>query len=428
MTPLLWLYQTVAPATSVLLTMARPFSAKLRAGLDGRRGLAKRFAAAADNLQGCVWIHASSVGEYEQARPVIQALQERSTPAPPIVVTHFSPSGFAYAQKRPCGDFHDYLPLDSSWAMRRAIRLWNPRLLVFVKFDCWPNQILAATEHGVPVVLIAGTLQPRSRRLAGWARPFWRDLFNRFAHLGVCTEDDRERFVQELGVRSPVTVTGDTRAEQVILRFAAARDGVVATRLQALGDRLLILGSTWPPDEALWLPILADLLDRFADLRIVLAPHEPRPERLTSLERDLRRGGIGITRLSHWLARPEPLPATCRCILVDSVGVLAEIYRAGTLAYVGGSFTSGVHNTMEPAIAGQPVLFGPVIQNAVEAGALVRQGAGFVVREPAGARERAGELLADPARLRALGEAARQVVLSQRGATEKSLALLEPYL
>ncbi len=428
MTPLLWLYQTVAPATGALLTMARPFSAKLRAGLDGRHGLAQRFAAAAEHLQDCIWIHASSVGEYEQARPVIQALRERAAPAPPIAVTHFSPSGFEYAQKRPGGDFHDYLPLDSPTAMRRAIRLWNPRLLIFVKFDCWPNQILAATEHGVPVVLIAGTLQPRSRRLAGWVRPFWRDIFNRFAHLGVCTEEDRERFVQGLGVHTPVTVTGDTRAEQVIRRFEAAGGGEVASRLQALGDRLLILGSTWPPDEALWLPILADLLGRFADLCVVLAPHEPRPERLTSLEHDLRRRGIGVARLSRILAHPEPLPANCRCILVDSVGVLAEIYRAGTLAYVGGSFTTGVHNTMEPAIAGQPVLFGPVIQNAVEAGALVRQGAGFVVREPARARERAGELLADPSRLKALGEAARQVVLSQRGATEKSLALLEPYL
>ena len=422
------IYRLGVPPATLLLHLARPFSAKLRDGLAGRRGLAERMAAAASRLQGCVWIHTTSVGEYEQARPVIQALRDRPGGSPPIAVTHFSPSGYNYAQKRPSADFHDYLPLDRRSGMRRVIRLWQPRLLVFVKFDCWPNQILAASEHGVPILLIAGTLQPRSRRLTRWARGFWRDLFDRFAHLGVCTKADRDRFVQGLGVTSPVTVTGDTRAEQVILRYEAAGASEAARRLQDLGSRLLILGSTWPPDEALWLPVLPELLQAYADLRVVLAPHEPIPARLQTLEEELQRRGIGVCRLSHLLASPDPLPAGRRCILVDSVGVLADIYRAGSLAYVGGSFTTGVHNTLEPAVAALPVLFGPVIQNAMEATALVEQGAGFVVPNPAEAHRIARQLLGDLSRLESAGQAARQVVLKQRGATEKSLALLDPYL
>jgi 3-deoxy-D-manno-octulosonic-acid transferase len=276
--------------------------------------------------------------------------------------------------------------------------------------------------------LLAGTLQPRSARLWPLARPLYRNLFNLFAHLGVCTEEDRYRFVGQLGVRSPVTVTGDTRAEQVIRRYESAATGDVAVRLQRLGGTMLVLGSTWPPDERIWLPILPDLLERFDDLRVVLAPHEPTPERLADLEGTLARQGTAAMRLSRFMADSEPAPQPVRCILVDSVGVLAEIYRAGDLAYVGGSLTTGVHNTMEPAICGMPVLFGPVIQNAVEAGVLVRREAGFIVKTAAQAADRAVALLSDPEDRARRGQAARDIVLSQRGATEKSLALLAPYL
>jgi 3-deoxy-D-manno-octulosonic-acid transferase len=226
-------------------------------------------------------------------------------------------------------------------------------------------------------------------------------------------------------VRAAVTVTGDTRAEQVILRFEAAAGGDAVSRLSARPGRRLVLGSTWPADEALWLPVLPDLLTRFPDLTVVLAPHEPSSSRLADLERRLATCGVATMRLSSLPPTADAdRAATTRCVLVDSVGVLAEIYRAGALAYVGGSFTTGVHNTLEPAVASLPVLFGPVMHNAVEAETLVARGAGRIVRRPAEAAAAAAELLADPARLAAAGAAARAIVLAQRGATGRSLALL----
>ncbi len=422
--PWLRLYGCLAPALWAAAPALARFSPKLREGMAGRRGLQRRLLAAADRLQGCAWFHASSVGEYEQARPVVAALRGRPG-APPVAVTHFSPSGHGYARRRPEADLHDYLPLDRPGRMRQVLRAWRPRLLVFVKFDVWPGLVTAAAEAGVPVLLLAGTLQPRSARLHPVTRPFFRDLFDRFAHLGVCTEADRARFVEDLGVHVPVTVTGDTRAEQVIRRYEQAAGGEVAARLGDLGGRLLVLGSTWPPDERLWLPVLPDLLAEHPDLRVVLVPHEPSPERLSALEGQLAGRGLASRRLS---ALDRPVAGDFRCILVDAVGVLAEIYRAGTVAYVGGSFTTGVHNTMEPAVAGLPVLFGPVIQNAVEAGSLVERGAGFVVRRPVEAASRLRVLLADPDDLARRGAVARQLVLAQRGAVEKSLALLLPFL
>ncbi len=174
--------------------------------------------------------------------------------------------------------------------------------------------------------------------------------------------------------------------------------------------------------------MLPALLAKHPDLRVVLVPHEPLPARLSSLERDLDAAGVSHVRLSALMSSPPEEPRPERCVLVDSVGVLAEIYRAGALAYVGGSFTTGVHNTLEPAVGGLPVMFGPVIQNAEEAGELVRRGAGWVLRKPPEALARAAALLDDAAALARAGAIAREVVLAQRGATEKSVAVLAPYV
>ena len=423
--PALRFYRSISPVLAGLVPLAAPFSAKLAAGVAGRRGLLRRLLNATATVRGGVWFHVTSVGEYEQARPLIAALQERE-PGRPVMVTHFSPSGWEYAHRRSCADLHDYLPFDDPRSMARLVAAWRPRALVFIKFDCWPNQVLAAHRAGVPVVLLAGSLQPASARLKGPGRALYRDVFDRFAHIGVCTPDDAGRFTEGMGVGAPVSVTGDTRVEQVILRWEAAREGRTAARLKALGGRVLVLGSTWPPDEALWLPVLPRLLADHPDLTVVLTPHEPSARRLAGLEKALDAAGVRHLRLGRLTGGADA--AGARAVLVDSVGALAEIYRAGHLAYVGGSFTTGVHNTMEPAVCGMPVLFGPRIRNAEEAGLLVRRGAGFVLRTPAEARAAAGRLLADDDERTRLGREAHRVVMEQRGATARSLAVLEPLL
>jgi len=347
----------------------------------------------------------------------------------PIVVTHFSPSGYDFAQRRPCADYHDYLPFDQPHDMERLLAAWQPRLLVFVKFDCWPNQVLAADRADVPMILLAGSLHPGSTRLKAFAKPLYRDVFDRFAHLGVCTTEDQRRFVDGLGTTAEVTVTGDTRAEQVILRYEDAQGGKTCEQLRSLGGRLLILGSTWQPDENLWLPVLSQLLTEFPDLRVVMTPHEPLPGRLADLEHDLTQLKIPHQRLSTFMDGPVPgADHFARIILVDSIGVLAEIYRAGHLAYVGGSFTTGVHNTMEPAVARLPVMFGPKIKNAEEAGLLERRGVGFILKKPADALDCAQRLLSPEGDLTGLGKRARDVVLEQRGATERSMEVILKYL
>ena len=424
---ILGFYRALSPALAGMVPIAAQFFPKLETGRKGRQGLLQRLEKGAEKVRGGVWFHVTSVGEYEQARPVINAIKAQH-PDLPVAVTHFSPSGYEFALKRPCADYHDYLPFDHPGDMARLVQMWQPRLLVFVKFDLWPNQVLTADQADVPIVLLAGSLQPKSARLHPLAKSLYRDLFNRFAQLGVCTADDQRRFLDDLGVTCPVTVSGDTRVEQVILRFEAAKDGETATKLKNLGGRIFIMGSTWPPDENLWLPVLPELLAEFPDLRVVLTPHEPEEYRLAGLETELARLNVPTERLSRFMKQKDSTDFPARVILTDSVGQLAEIYRSGDLAFVGGSFTTGVHNTMEPAVASMPVLFGPVIQNAEEAGFLVRRGAGWVVEKPQQALTRARQLLTSPGTLETAGQAARQVVLDQRGATARSMALIDPFL
>lgn len=414
-------YRAAVRLALPLLPAAAALSPKLDRGLAGRRGLLPRLQAAAPLVRGGIWLHATSVGEYEQARPILRRLRELGIG--PLAVTHFSPSGREYAAAHPEADFHDYLPLDRADDMRELLSAWRPRALVFVKYDCWPNLVAAAGEAGVPVLLLSGALPPGSLRRHPLLRPFYRDLFDRFARIGAGSPADRDRFVGELGVRAPVAVSGDTRAEQVLLRYDAAAADALPARLAAWGEQRLVLGSTWPPDEALWWPVLPELLRERPGLRVVLVPHEPAPARVAHLLADAARRGVAAAALSGWTEGGDPA-RDLRLLVVDRVGALAGIYRAATAAYVGGSFTTGVHSTLEPAAAAVPVGFGPRIANAEEAVALTELGAGTILRDPSGAAAWLRRLLDDAGGRRRAGEAARGVVEAQRGAAARSVDLL----
>lgn len=418
--------------------LARFTNEKARLGLEGRRDLFPRLAGQAAELQGGVWFHASSAGEYEQGRPMIRALraaaEARGIPVPTLL-TLFSPSGYGHAQRHPETDVVEYLPFDTAPAAKRMIELVRPRALVFVKFDCWPNLIWAARRAGVPLLLLGANFPPGSQRTWPVARGFFRRLFDCFEAIGAVGDADARRF-EDLGVRTRVEVTGDTRVDQVVHRWEAAEDAPLVRAFAAAGWKYLMLGSCWPPGEERVLGPFADALARHQDLGLIIAPHEPSPEHLAHIEADLAGRGLVATRLSELVelrthrrraTAAAKDPARWRVVVVDTVGILAELYRAGVLTYVGGGFTTGVHNVLEPAITGQPVLFGPRHHNAPEAAALVDAGAGQVVESAGQVRDRLEQWLVDREALTAAGRRAQDLVLQQRGATARTLELLEPY-
>jgi len=420
------LYNMILPGALVAARASALFLPKMRSAISGRRGFRKRWAAMSGKLEGRpVWFHVSSVGEFEQARPVISLIEQRH-PGVPVIVTFSSPSGYHFAMRREkpgegAIKFIDYLPADTPGNMRFCLRCANPRLLVLVKFDIWPNLVWETERLSIPIVLVAATLSPSSKRLSGAGRRFYGTVYRALDRILAISDSDAERFRTSVPKHDGISVAGDTRFDRVMERWKNR----ASTRVDipSHDGETIIAGSTWPSDEAHLLGALRSLLQDNPSLRVIVAPHEPIPAHVDPLVEWAESCGLPAKRVTDGNAGPDT-----RIIVLDTVGVLAEAYRLGDITYVGGSFSTGVHSVIEPAIAGMPVLFGPVHDNSLEALRLIECEAGFCVRTEAEMRERFQMLLSDPEARRAAGEAARAYVESQLGASEKCMAILDPFV
>lgn len=420
-------YNALLPAARAAARLASRSSAKVRDGLAGRRGLAERLEAIGRACGGrLVWIHSTSVGEYEQARPLAALLGERR-PDLEILHTFFSPSGYSYARRLGEAKYVEYVPEDTRDAVRLALEVLRPRALVFMKFDLWPNLVHEAHARGVPVLLLDATLQPRSWRSRWPARRLYAEIYRRLDVISAVSRADAARFRALVPTHPAIHVDGDTRYDQVQRRRAAARRVAIEPRL--LEDPrpfTLVAGSTWPADEAILLAAWrAFVLHTNASKqvpaasRLVLVPHEPEARHLDALEARLRRLGLSSVRYSALASGAGLEPV----VIVDRVGILAELYAAGDVAYVGGAFGTGVHNLLEPAILGLPVGFGPNHSNAPEAGLLLEARAASVIRSALDLR-RVLESDRDPGSRRERGFRARACVEQNLGATERCFARL----
>jgi 3-deoxy-D-manno-octulosonic-acid transferase len=419
------LYNALLPLALAGARASALFLPKMREAIEGRRGFRERFA----QLRGLdppVWFHVSSVGEFEQARPLITLLGRRH-PHIPVVLTFSSPSGYHFARRREkVGEgsnivFIDYLPADTRGNMQFCLDCVNPRALVLVKFDLWPNLIWETKRRGVGIVLVDATLSPSSRRLSGPARWLYRSVYECIDRIIAISDADAKRFADAVPGHGAIEVAGDTRFDRVMERWEQRS----STRVEYdTGDGpVLIAGSTWPADEARLLDAVKGLLDAYPSLRFIVAPHEPSPAHVAGLEGWARGAGISARTVSADRAAEE-----ARVLIIDTVGILAEAYRLGDIAYVGGSFSTGVHSVIEPAIAGLPVVFGPRHDNSFEALQLIERGGGFCVHDGAGMAARLESLVGDDGLRARSGEAASTYVASQLGASEKCMAVLEGFL
>ncbi len=368
-----------------------------------------------------LWVHASSMGEFEQAKPIIEALK-REDPGIAVIASFFSPSGYENNLRYTFIDAVVYLPFDTAKRARAFLELLKPAAAVFIRYDVWPNHIWACRDLGIPVMLANATLRENSARLFPGLRSFHRKLFDCMSVILTVSEEDAANFRRFHLSIPEITAVGDTRYDRVAGKAALSRNNSPLPPHVREGRRVIVFGSSWTEDEEVFLPAIIKLLEIDPTLLFIIVPHEPTIDRLEWLE--YRFKDITPTRRFSWISSWSDE----RVLLVDSVGILLPLYASADIAFVGGGFRSNVHNTLEPAAYGIPVLYGPKIGNSREAAELSESGGGFVVRSRQEVYRMLRRLLSDDEFHATAGLAAGNFVASRAGSTRHILDALRPLL
>ena len=352
------------------------FSKKIRTGFYGRlrsKKIINDFVSKSEN-KDIYWFHAASLGEYEQIKPILSGLKEIE-PESQFVLSFFSPSGFNFVDDKEV-DCKIYLPFDFKWIVKRYLKKINPRKIILAGYDVWPNLIWVAKELNIHSVLFAARFSNKSSKMYPLVKTFYRNIYNSFNAIYTISKNDSEQLKLIIGEKNnPILRTlGNPRYDQVKLKsdkFTQERTKSVRQR-----PKRLILGSMHQEDEKRLGSFLIKLINDIEDLSLIWAPHTPSKKSISRIKVFLNKNNITYQNLGEDII--EKINA--KVIIVDSVGKLAQLYWHGQVAYIGGGFSSGVHNVMEPAIARLPIFFGPKYSNFHEAEELIEKGGGFSIQ------------------------------------------------
>ena len=354
-----------------------------------------------------IWFHAASLGEFEQGRPMMEAIKKRFS-GYKILLTFFSPSGYEVRKNYEGADVICYLPFDTPYKVRKFITLANPSVAVFIKYEFWLNYLTELKKRNVKTYLISAVFRP-NQLFFKWYGRWYRKALLCYEYLFVQDEASK-KLLSSYGITN-VEISGDTRFDRVLEIRQNARllpDVEIFTQNERF---ILIVGSSWPEDEGIIIPYF----NSHPEIRLIIAPHDINREHLLYIQSLLSRPS---TRLSE--ATQETLQ-TNDCLIIDSIGLLSSIYRYGDVSYIGGGFGRGIHNTLEAAVYGIPVIFGPKYQKFKEANGLIACGGGFSVANQTTFTNCMNRLISDNELLRKAGAAASDFVHEKVGATEKIL-------
>ncbi len=390
----------------LFIWLAAPFNGKARLYISGRRNWLVKLQRQVNRDARYIWIHCASLGEFEQGRPIIEAIREEH-PEYSIVLTFFSPSGYEIRKKYAFADIISYLPADTRRNARSFLDVIRPEKVLFVKYEFWYHYISELQRRSIPLYLVSGIFRSNQVFFSGmpWGKWF-RNILHGFTHLFV-QENDSARLLGMAGI-TKFTIAGDTRFDRVASIARSAKDIPFVDKF--IGNKpVLVAGSTWKHDEEL----LARLININNELKSIIAPHEVTPENVNKLERLLKKPSV---RLS--LAKESEIHRY-DVLIVDSVGLLSSLYRYGNIAYIGGGFGAGIHNILEAATFGLPVIFGPKYRKFREARELVDLGAAFPVYRFDDLHNAIRLLLDDGQSRNEKSQIARNYVKLNQGATQK---------
>ena len=364
----LFLYNLGIRLYRFAIGVASLFLPKAAKWVKGRRGWKRRYALKFNKKGKLFWMHVSSLGEFEQGRTVLEKFRAQN-PDWQIVVTFFSPSGYEVRKTYPLADFVCYLPLDTPRNARFFLNIFQPDIAVFVKYDFWYHFITELQTREIPCYLVAGLFR-KDQRFFKPNGHFWLEMLRSFTHLYVQNESSKELLLEH--DINQVTVAGDTRIDRVLYLAGSAQENEIAGNFVRGAEKVIIAGSSWPAEEALLAKALKN--KAFENYKVIIAPHEPSERHVNNLMKRFDSEAIRYSQASAM--KPEH-----RVMIIDNVGMLSSLYQYGSIAIIGGGFGKGIHNILEPAAFGLPVLFGPNYKKFEEALALSDAGGAFPMED-----------------------------------------------
>ena len=388
--------------------MVSPWNPKARLWLQGRQNILEEIKKSfVNNTAKIIWMHCASFGEYEQGQPVAEQLK-KLYPSSKLLVTFFSPSGYEPKKNDGLADHVFYMPLDSQENAKQFISIVNPILVLWIKYDYWFFYLDELKKKNIPVLLISAVFRD-NQPFFKWYGKFFRNMLHCFLYLFV-QNDSSKKLLGTIGLSENVLISGDTRFDRVI-EIASQFLAIDIMEVFCMGNNpVIVAGSTWEEDE--------EELDHYAnthpEIKFIIAPHHIDEESLKQTKKLFRRSVLysetGKEMLQQELfsynsnTRPNVL-------IIDNIGMLSRLFKYATIAYVGGGFgDDGVHNVLEAAVYGKPVVFGPVIDEFIEALELVDSGGGLIIDSALEAEETFNRLLTHPEEYFARCEAAKNYV------------------
>ncbi len=399
-----FIYNTGIYLSEALLFLVSPFHQKI---LQMRRGRKEAWTRLKEMQfsEPPVWIHCASLGEFEQGRPIIEALKEKH-PATKVLLTFFSPSGYEVRKGYKSADLVVYLPADTPANARRFIRHLKPQMAIFIKYEFWPNYFRALHRKKTPIYSVSAIFR-KNQYFFKWYGAWFRKTLTLVTKFYV-QDQPSGNLLKSIGINN-YAVTGDTRFDRVVAIVKSAVNIPEAEEFASKADVVLVAGSTWPPDE--------EILARYVNysspgVRMIIAPHEVHEENIARLTKLFTVPAIRYSQRHN----ADLLKA--RVLIIDGIGMLSALYRYGQVAYIGGGFGKGIHNTLEAATYGMPVIFGPGYRKFKEAVDLIEKGGAFSIENFEAFITLMNEFSKNPEKVDAAGKAAGDYTHSMCGATD----------
>lgn len=396
------------------ISIASLFNPKAKSWIEGRKftfsTLEVKIKPGSDKV---IWMHCASLGEFEQGRPLLESIKNEY-PAYKIVLSFFSPSGYEIRKNYPLADAVIYLPLDGPREAQRFINSIKPGLVLWIKYEYWYFYLGELKKQNIPTLLVSGIFR-ESQPFFKWYGSLWKTILYSFRHLFVQNEKSA-KLLSGLNIQSNVTVSGDTRFDRVIQIATQPAEANEFLRDFLGDDRVIVAGSTWEDDETEW----THFVKNHPEHKFIFAPHEIHEEHIA----DLKKAFPGAVTYSQLKA--AALAGAGNVLIIDNIGMLSSLYRYADIAYVGGGFNdSGIHNILEAAVYGKPVIFGPEYERFEEANGLIDCGAAFSIDNALELEAILTSLFTDEALLQKASAAAKEYVYENKGATQTILNYIQ---